>query len=224
MQCTIQKNNEFGQNFLPITDNDSSLQNFQYSKNNACRQKYLIKDKYETVTTYYNIFTGNEELEDVELKTKEIILKPASTKWEKKKADKDCQSEDPNDCLVWCLTETPATKKTLKILLDTTQSKNFESIPIKTKTLIRAGGFEQWKPVLCEEEITSDIISQLATKLTQNGFEVNPNTSSITPEFKNKLNEYQKSKDLPIGSLDYETLDSLQIVWTRRPYQEPTDQ
>jgi len=42
-----------------------------------------------------------------------IEVKPASTKWVKKKADRNCLSADPNDCLVWCLVEVPAEFKTV---------------------------------------------------------------------------------------------------------------
>lgn len=37
-----------------------------------------------------------------------IEISPPSTKWVKRKADRNCISEDPNDCLVWCLIEVPA--------------------------------------------------------------------------------------------------------------------
>ena len=40
--------------------------------------------------------------------TETIEVKPASTKWVKRKADRNCLSADPNDCLVWCLVEVPA--------------------------------------------------------------------------------------------------------------------
>jgi hypothetical protein len=45
--------------------------------------------------------------------TETIETAPASTKWVKKKADKNCLSANPDDCLVWCLVETPAQFKTV---------------------------------------------------------------------------------------------------------------
>lgn len=36
------------------------------------------------------------------------IFGPKTTRWVKKKGDKNCLSLDPNDCLVWCLEEVPA--------------------------------------------------------------------------------------------------------------------
>ncbi|MFK7774105.1 MAG: hypothetical protein AB8F94_18280 [Saprospiraceae bacterium] len=44
---------------------------------------------------------------DIEKKQHLQILQPAGTKWIKKRADKNCLSNDPNDCMVWCLVEIP---------------------------------------------------------------------------------------------------------------------
>ena len=41
-------------------------------------------------------------------KGERILIQPATTKWVKRKADRNCLSADPNDCLVWCLIEVPA--------------------------------------------------------------------------------------------------------------------
>ena len=45
--------------------------------------------------------------EDFEEKEHLQIVKAAGTKWIKKRADKNCLSNDPNDCMVWCLVEIP---------------------------------------------------------------------------------------------------------------------
>jgi hypothetical protein len=45
--------------------------------------------------------------------TERILVSPISSKWEKKRVDKNCLSVDPNDCLVWCLVEVPAEYKTI---------------------------------------------------------------------------------------------------------------
>ncbi|MEM6320299.1 MAG: peptidoglycan-binding domain-containing protein [Bacteroidota bacterium] len=45
--------------------------------------------------------------------TERVEVSPASTKWVKRKADKNCLSANPDDCLVWCLVEVPAEYKTV---------------------------------------------------------------------------------------------------------------
>lgn len=42
-----------------------------------------------------------EYIEDVR------VIQPESTKWEKRKAERDCLSSDPEDCMVWCLVKIP---------------------------------------------------------------------------------------------------------------------
>ena len=37
-----------------------------------------------------------------------VEVRAASTRWVRKKADRDCLGADPEDCFVWCLVETPA--------------------------------------------------------------------------------------------------------------------
>jgi Putative peptidoglycan binding domain len=48
-----------------------------------------------------------------ETMSEQILVSPASTKWEKKVADRNCLSADPNDCSVWCLIAVPAQYKTV---------------------------------------------------------------------------------------------------------------
>ncbi len=46
--------------------------------------------------------------------TETIETSPASTKWVKKRSGDNCLSADPNDCMIWCLVEVPATYKTVQ--------------------------------------------------------------------------------------------------------------
>jgi hypothetical protein len=72
---------------------------------------------YETVTERYEIEPKDEKVEVLSPKfetvTEKIMVTPATTKWVKKPAAKECLSADPNDCLVWCLVEVPAEYKTV---------------------------------------------------------------------------------------------------------------
>ncbi len=76
-----------------------------------------IPAEYETVSEQYLIAEASSRIETAnaiyETQTEQIETAPASTKWVKKKADKNCLSADPNDCLVWCLVETPARFKSV---------------------------------------------------------------------------------------------------------------
>jgi len=50
---------------------------------------------------------------EYETTTERVEVSPASTKWVKRKADRNCLSANPDDCLVWCLVEVPAEYKTV---------------------------------------------------------------------------------------------------------------
>ncbi len=73
--------------------------------------------QYETVTEQVLVKEAGTRIETrpagYETVTETIQTSPASTKWVKKKADRNCLSADPNDCLVWCLVEVPAQFKTV---------------------------------------------------------------------------------------------------------------
>ncbi len=65
----------------------------------------------------YYTSVASVELERIpmqyETTTERVEVSPASTKWVKRKADKNCLSANPDDCLVWCLVEVPAEYKTV---------------------------------------------------------------------------------------------------------------
>jgi len=80
----------------------------------------------------YCIFTGDILMENVKIDTINIMTQPSTTKWEKRKSDKNCRSANPDDCMVWCLVEQPPIFERIIVLVDTTQSKNFVIKKIKT--------------------------------------------------------------------------------------------
>ena len=64
------------------------------------------------------------------------VQTPAHTKWVQKKANKDCLSADPNDCLVWCLVEAPAQTQTIiRKRIDVTCSTEFTFVKQENKCI-----------------------------------------------------------------------------------------
>jgi len=47
-----------------------------------------------------------------ERKTEKVLVERAKEEWVKKKADRNCLSANPDDCMVWCLVKIPAKYKT----------------------------------------------------------------------------------------------------------------
>ena len=65
----------------------------------------IAQSPFFYLPTYTKIDVLQPKYENV---TERVETKPASTKWVKKRADANCLSANPDDCLVWCLVETPA--------------------------------------------------------------------------------------------------------------------
>jgi len=177
-----------------------------------CYAKCLIADITELQSEEYAIYTGDESAESVDIEVKKIIVQKGSSKWVKKKVDRNCGSPNPDDCLVWCLEEQPDEIEEIKILTDTTQSKNYEIRKIDTEVMIEKGGFTDWRPVLCGNDLTDLIIDQIQNSLRENNYYNGENTRLIDAKTKASLTRFQKDKNLPIGHLDFETLDMLGIV------------
>ncbi|MDF1695441.1 MAG: peptidoglycan-binding domain-containing protein [Saprospiraceae bacterium] len=140
---------------------------------------------------------------------KEVIIEPASKKWEKKKADRNCLSNNPEDCLVWCLIETPAKTRTVRYHRD--------SIPSDVKFLEKKKDLElpkesyEWRAVVCAHQITKGLIIQIQNRLYALGYNDSESTGRMNKETRKGLVAFQKDNRLPIGHMDYETLDRLGV-------------
>lgn len=276
---------------------------------------------YETVSESYEIepaYTKYEILEPrFETVTEGVETKPATTKWVKKQADANCLSADPNDCIVWCLVETPAefktvTKrvnkgcdgsgkadagciKTIEVPAKTgmrtlrkvktqasvreetvpaefktvaelrretaagKQAKNVagdyltirkqvvktpastreeeiqpvtqtfntralktpaalhtedvpaETTPITKRKLVKPGGFNEWREVLCGEKVTGYTVEQIQQALIKAGYDPGPADNVMGAATKRALEAFQRDRNLPVGNLDLETLKALGV-------------
>ena len=182
-------------------------------KPGSCYAKSLMPDQTSTNSQYLAVYTGDEAFEDVEIETREIVIKPASKKWEKKQVDRNCLSADPNDCLVWCMVDVPAQTETYKVLIDTTQSSNYKMTAIHQEELVSKGGYTEWKEVLCQNKVTKGLLSKLQSTLKDQQFYDAEITSSFDSKTRAALTKYQRANSLPVGQLDFETLDALGIIF-----------
>ncbi len=170
----------------------------------------------------------------------EVLVTPAGKKWVKGKADKNCLSRDPKDCEVWCMYEIPAVYKKVpkkiekaaattreepvpavikvmprKKLLEP-ESENKIEIPatyktVSKKVLVKKGGYEEWKEVLCEAYVTDAKISAIQKALIREGYDPGPADNQMGPKTKDALVKFQQDKGLPVGNLNMETLKALGV-------------
>lgn len=95
---------------------------------------------YETVTEKIQVSAEKISLAEVpgtyETTTEQIEISPAATKWVKRKGDRNCLSQDPNDCLVWCLVEVAAQYRTVtKTIMKTAPTTRENVTPAAFKTV-----------------------------------------------------------------------------------------
>ena len=178
-----------------------------------CYAKALISDQYQVDSIDYILYTGVQEYEENEVQIEDVtvVIRPATTKWVKRQADRNCLSADPNDCLVWCLVEIPEETMEYTTLVDTSLSKNFEVRQYKTRNMVRKGGFTEWREVLCNYQVTTDVVEQIQNQLLSLGYDPGPSDTVMGTRIKAALTKYQKSNSLPVGQLDMETMDMLGI-------------
>ncbi len=121
-----------------------------YSTSN---EQVLVKEGYNvleiqpasfsTVTEEIMVKEAGERLDYVppvyETVTEQVLVQPATTKWTKGRADRNCLSEDPDKCKVWCLTEIPAQYKTVtRQVLKSPATTRSTPIPAEFKTVTKA--------------------------------------------------------------------------------------
>jgi hypothetical protein len=155
-----------------------------------CYSKVQLPELTKTLYVYDGV--------DPSIETQEftIILKTGKTKWVKKKADRNCLSSNPDDCLVWCLEE-ETTPKIFNIVKDT--SATTEWFPYKYT--IRKKGQTINEQVLCKNELTQELLDALKTKLYSLGYDLKPNKGykKLKGKFMREFKVFQEDYNLPIG-------------------------
>ena len=111
------------------------------------------------------VYTGDINDTSVKTEMKEFVLTAKSTKWVKRKVDENCQSPNPDDCLVTCLVEIPEEKISRLVVTDTSTTTSYEMETIVFKKIEKPGGYTKWFEVLCEKEINETVVASLQNRL-----------------------------------------------------------
>jgi len=192
----------------PITVNNNFL-----GEPGKCYAKCIVSETHLETQEKYAVYTGTDPQNTPSVSKQSILIKEYSKEWVKKKADKNCLSADPDDCLVWCLVESPAQYIETYIVKDTIVNKQFEYRRITSAQSLSPTGKSEFKEVLCTADVTHDVLTDLQLKLSELGFY----TASVSAQFdditQEALRAYQRSEGLPIGNLNIETLDELGLSY-----------
>ncbi len=103
----------------------------------------IVPAEFSTVTEQIMVKDAGARLEYVppvyETVTEQVLVQPAQTKWTKGRADRNCLSQDPEKCKVWCLTEVPAQYKTVtRQVLQAPATTRQTPLPAQYSTITRA--------------------------------------------------------------------------------------
>ena len=114
------------------------------------------------------------------------------------------------------VSEIPARYQTIKVQrLDTPASERRIPIPARTKSVSRqvqtAPSRLEWRPVLCETNMTAKIITNLQRALKREGYNPGPIDGLVGRGTMDAVKKYQIKNNLDRGGLTYETLKSLKI-------------
>lgn len=156
---------------------------------------------------------GNEdEVFNIRLISKKELDRPMSTRWIKKKADRDCLSDDPKDCLVWCEVKVPATYQITKDYIDETPEDFSTEAFFKTRFENLTGSLE-WHPVLCKELIDEKIIQAIVKELKYENYLAQNAVVELNENTWKALHKFQVDFKLPVGNLNLATLDFMNLEY-----------
>jgi len=174
-----------------------------------CYAKCKISESGGKVISVVKTYSAEESIEESIMESREVS--PAGTKWVKKKADKNCMSANPDDCLVWCLQETKAIYDTRWVEIDSSGEEALQIVYSEYETPNQEGRTE-WREVVCQGDLTPSLISEIRVALLDRGYEagIGQKADDI---FKKSLLKFQADNNLPYGQLDVDTLSALGVYY-----------
>jgi hypothetical protein len=183
------------------------------SEPGKCYAKCYIKPKYGLKDMLLPRYTGanTDTLVNTNITALRFTPQAAGTKWVKKKADKNCLSANPDDCLVWCLVDVPATPSIAYFVKDTMLTKEYVWEVFPVMRLISRGGYTEWKDVPCDGDVTPTMLKKLQKALMKEDLYLGEIDGKMSQSLKDALNKYQSQNHLFEGAITYETLKSLKI-------------
>jgi len=91
-------------------------------------------------------------------------------------------------------------------------------IPAVTETITRRIEIEparlEWRPVLCETNMTPSIVTEIQQALEREGYDPGPADGVVGRATLNAIEAYQTDNDLNRGGITYQTLTHLRVEET----------
>ncbi len=201
----------------------------------------IIPATYEWVEKRVKTKEKSKQIEEVPAKyewvEEQVLVRKAHTEW--KKGHGLVEKLDDVTGEIICLIEVPALYKTVKKkvlvepatvkeivipaeytsvnvrkLVSPSQTKRI-TIPAEYQTVTRtvkaSEGKLEWKRVICETNLKSDVIFKIQNALLAAGHDPGPIDGVLGPRTHVAIKSYQGAKNLATGGLTYETIQSLGV-------------
>ena len=183
------------------------------TKNTNCEKLLLHPDVNPQDEYKLPIYTG-EPNDEIELKELTYYSEKPKTDWVKKKAERNCLSQNPEDCLVWCLMEVPGKKEKVWVVVKPEQTDEIDWKLFNKDQLIYMDDFFQREKVYCllpGKRMSRNICKALQSEgyMTDSKCKMR----KFTDELAAGLLEYQTDNSLYKGGLSFETLEKLAVKY-----------
>ncbi|MBN1635440.1 MAG: peptidoglycan-binding protein [Deltaproteobacteria bacterium] len=214
----------------------------QVLKEGAAERIEIVPAEYEWVEEQVLVKEASSKMENVPAQydwvEEKILVKEAHTTW--KKGRGLIEKVDNTTGEIMCLVEIPAeykaVRKRVMVKPPATRVINipaeYQTVKIKkmvsppreqvvqipasyqtlTRTVMATDGHMEWRKVLCETNMTQDMIMKIQTALKNAGNDPGPIDGIIGKMTMGAINSYQKDKGLATGALTYRTIESLGIT------------
>lgn len=110
------------------------------------------------------------------------------------------------------MVEVPPVVEEFRILTDTTESRHYEMRTINFEVRNEGQEYTDWTMVLCDDELTEKRIGEIQFALMESGYYKGSETKKVDTPTKSALYRFQMDHRLPIGQMDYKTLEKLGIT------------
>jgi len=111
----------------------------------------------------------------------------------------------------------PAVKKSITVKKLIAEAKEVKTpIPAEYKMMKKrkkvAGTHIEWKRILCQTNMTKDVIAKIQSALNDKGYSAGKADGVLGKGTRNALDKFQTDNNLATGGITYETLGALQIT------------
>ena len=171
------------------------------AKPGSCYAKCLIDPgSIEMTDQALAVYIGMDEpSENDNIKLVSIATEGGSTKWEKKNEKYELAVEDSEQ------------QEIVMVVKDTTLGDEYIMENFSVIKDSSDAAFAEWRAVVCEQDITKELIEAIQEKLTSLSFYQGEIDGRNNEFLKKALANYQREIKLPIGSFNHETLTALNI-------------